>query len=875
MQLSTENYRTRWLILITAWTLAAFLLVSQARLLRDYLTVVGQLGLRGAPAASTPLREAYPAFAADAQTWVRHALTLLEGDQIQLRHTTIDNAPDGREVHWNSAWAWWIAGAGWIDHLFTGAPLANAVENATIWITPITLMGLIVLFSSWATRRAGAIVGVVIVAAMACNDRFYEGFFPAYVDHHGLLTVAVFGMVLGAVFMGGGWWRENIPGKPALLPNSIGAARSGAIFSALSGAFGMWVSAASVLPPIILVGAAGGLAMLIQGRRAQQNGEAYAPELWRTWGRVGALASFAFYLVEYFPTHLGFRLEANHPLYALGWLGGAELVAQFGERWLAAREDRWQNLPRVVWPIVAILAAPAVIAIGGVKVFLVLDPFLANLHKNYIQEFLPIWKTIRGFDPKMVYEVLFVENVPLIAAILTLTYKGRETPLVVWFAVIATALFNAMGWWQSRWLLNASGAQVCLAIVLLATWTASYRQRTRWAAALAMVALLFIPSGILRSLASIGDVKARRVSPKDANNMLFRDIAATLRASQPEGEIILLASPNASTSIGYYGRFKTLGTLYWENDAGLRAAGEIFSAPSEAAAGELIRKRHVTHIAMVSEENFIVQYYQLLHPEALAHPEAESNKVKQCFGYQILADRKIPQWLEMIPYAIPADLKALNVTVMLFKVNFNQNLAEALYHVAMAQVTSGAVDDGERTLDSLIKQAPQIYQPWLRKGELQFARHNWTEAAESTLRGISLAPASDRPGMYISYAANFYSSKQPALAIQIYRAGLAEKYTADLACYLAWVLATTPDDALRNGKEALQLAEFAIKSDPNSPSYLNTLAAALAENGRFAEASDAADRALANSRVKGDAPAVQAVFQQRLAVINSRKPLRE
>ena len=869
MQLSSESYRTRWLILVIMWTLTATLLFLQASRVRDYLTIVGQLGLRGAPAATTPLQQGYPAFAADAQTWVRHALSLLEGEQVQLRWTTIDNAPDGREVHWNSAWAWCIAGSGWVYHLFTGVPLANAVEKVTVWLTPIALLVLIMIISAWATRRAGLIAGVVIVVAMACSDRIYEGFFPTYVDHHGLLTVAVLGMMLGAVVMGGGWWRAAKPGQATLLPVSAEAARNGAVFSALSGAFGMWVSAASILPPIVLVGAAGGLAMLIQGRRAQQNGEMFAPEIWRTWGRVGAVASFVFYLVEYFPTHLGMRLEANHPLYAIGWLGGSELVAQFGERWLAPRENRWQNWPRAIWPVVAILAAPATIAIGGVRVFLLLDPFLANLHRNYIQEFLPIWRTVQGFDAKMIYQILVVENLPLIAAILTLTYKGRETPLVVWFAVIATLLFNAMAWWQSRWLLNASGVQVCLALVLLATWTAAYRPLVRWAAALIMVGLLYIPSGVMRYVGISEDVKARRVSPKDASNMLFRDIAARLRASQPEGEIIMLSSPNASTSVGYYGRFKTLGTLYWENDAGLRHSAEIFSARTEAEAAGLIRKYRVTHLAMISDENFIVQYYQLLHPDATA------DEIKRCFGYQVLYDKHIPQWLEMLPYSVPEDLKQLNISVMLFKVNFNQSMAEALYHVALAQVAGGAIDDGERIFDGLIKQAPQNYQPWLRKGELLLARHNWTDAAEAILKGISLAAAEERPALYVSYASNFYNNKQPALAIRIYRTGLAEKYAPDLACYLAWVLSTSTDDSLRNGKEALELAQECIKAQPNSPSYLNTLAAALAENGRFAEAAVAADGALANSRLKGDPPGVQAVFQRRLALIKSGQPIRE
>jgi tetratricopeptide (TPR) repeat protein len=869
MQLSNESYRARWLILVSAWTLAAVLLFLEARLMRDYVDILDQLGLRGAPAASTPLKEGYPAFAADAQTWVRHAIALTEGDQVQLRWTTIDNAPFGREVHWNSGWAWAIAGAGWINHLFTGAPMTSAIERATVWLTPAVLLVLIMILSSWATRQAGVIAGVVIVAAMSCNDRIYEGFFPCYVDHHGLMTVAVFGMMLGAVFMGGGWWQAGERGTALLLPSSTESARRGAIFSAISGGLGMWVSAASILPPIVLVGAAGGIAILIQGRTARSHGEQFAPEIWRLWGRVGAATSFLFYLVEYFPGHLGMRLEANHPLYAIGWLGGAELVALLGERWFAAPEDRWKDWPRLAWPLAAVLIAPAAIILGGTKVFIVADPFLASLHKNYIQEFLPIWKTIQGFDAKMAYQVLFVENVPLIAAILTLTYKGRETPLVVWFVTIATLLFNVMAWWQSRWLLNASGVQVCLAVVLIGTWTGNTSQRARWVLALAMAGLLFVPSGVMRYLGASQDVAARRVSPRDAANMLFRDVAAVLRASQPTGDIVLLSSPNASTSVGYYGRFKTLGTLYWENNDGLHHAAEILSAKTEAQAAELIKKYGVTHIAMISDENFIVQYYQLLHPDAT------SEEIKDCFGYRILADKKIPQWLEMIPYGVPEDLKTLKFSVMLFKVNFSQNLMQALYNVGLSQIAMGSVEEGERTFDLLTKQAPQIYQPWLRKGELLLARHNWAESAEITLKGISLAPVNERPGLYVTTGGSFYNNKQHALAVRVYRAGLTEQYAPDLACYLAWVLSTSTNDSIRNGQEALQLAQEAIKADPNSPSYLNSLSASLAENGRFPEAVDAADRALANSRLKGDSPNIQAIFERRLATIKSGKPIRE
>lgn len=867
MQLSQESYRVRWLALVAAWALAAYVLFSHARTIGLYLDMVGQLGTRGAP-VSTPLKQMYPAFAVDAQVWVRHALALTEGNDVRLRYTTIDNAPTGREVHWNSAWAWTIAGAGKVYSLFTGVPLTNAVERATVWLNPLVLLILIAILSAWVTRRAGLIAGMIVIAAMVGNDRIYEGFFPGYVDHHGLLTVAVFGTMLGAVLMGGGWWQPSGSDAAPMLPTSPEQARSAARFSALAGACGLWVSAASVIPGIALVGISGVLAILFHGRIAQGRGANFDPGAWRTWGRFGAAASLFFYLLEYFPNHLGIRLEANHPLHALAWLGGGELIAQFGSWWLAPAESRRLDPRQLWWPAVCVCLAPLAIVIGGSKVFSILDPFMSRLHSDYIQEFLPIWRTVQNFDTKTAFQILVVDSAPLIAGIATLTYLARSSPIVLTFATVSALLFSVLAWWQSRWMLNASGVQVCVALVVLTCWIRTWVPWSRWVLVGAALGALYVPTAFMRNYNAAREQKTKVVAQRDAHYALSRDIAAKIRASQPQGEIVMLSSPNSSTGIGYYGRFKTLGTLYWENGAGLQAAASIFAAPSEKEAAALIRAHKVTHIAIVSEENFIQQYFQLLHPKGTVE------QLKQCFGVRLFYDKVVPQWLQMIPYKVPDDLAQLKVSAMLFKVNFDQNLAEAVYNVALSQIEAGNVNEADRTLDILLQQVPQAHQPWLRKGELSMARRDWAPAAEALLKGISLSPTAERGVLYTNYAKPFYDSRQYELAVRFYRAALADQKSADAACYLAWVLSTVPQDSLRNGKEALALAQEAVKIDPNSPIYLNALAAALAENNQFPEAVAAGDRALANSRLKSDPPQVQQIFAERLATIKAGRPLR-
>jgi tetratricopeptide (TPR) repeat protein len=62
---------------------------------------------------------------------------------------------------------------------------------------------------------------------------------------------------------------------------------------------------------------------------------------------------------------------------------------------------------------------------------------------------------------------------------------------------------------------------------------------------------------------------------------------------------------------------------------------------------------------------------------------------------------------------------------------------------------------------------------------------------------------------------------------------------------LAWLLATDPDAAVRDGPEALRLAQAVVKADGGrNPATLSTLAAALAETGDFAAATGAMQKAV-------------------------------
>jgi protein O-mannosyl-transferase len=80
---------------------------------------------------------------------------------------------------------------------------------------------------------------------------------------------------------------------------------------------------------------------------------------------------------------------------------------------------------------------------------------------------------------------------------------------------------------------------------------------------------------------------------------------------------------------------------------------------------------------------------------------------------------------------------------------------------------------------------------------------------------------------------------------------------------LAWLLATSPEAAVRNGVRAVQLAERADQlTGGKNPLMLRTLAAARAESGRFDDAIQAAQRALDLAAAQGNEELVRALRDQ-------------
>jgi len=187
---------------------------------------------------------------------------------------------------------------------------------------------------------------------------------------------------------------------------------------------------------------------------------------------------------------------------------------------------------------------------------------------------------------------------------------------------------------------------------------------------------------------------------------------------------------------------------------------------------------------------------------------------------------------------------------------------------------SGRLDEALEHLTAAARQSPksaetqyQFGAALSRKGEVEKAARQFELALRLEPK---FAPAHYALGILRQHQG------QVAEALQHWReaARLAPQW-ADPLNNLAWVLATNPRADLRNGPEAVKLAERAVElTGTNTVGMLDTLAAAYAEAGRFAEARSTARRAQATAAAKGQ-EVLAGQIGRRSAFYAAQKPYRD
>jgi Flp pilus assembly protein TadD len=132
----------------------------------------------------------------------------------------------------------------------------------------------------------------------------------------------------------------------------------------------------------------------------------------------------------------------------------------------------------------------------------------------------------------------------------------------------------------------------------------------------------------------------------------------------------------------------------------------------------------------------------------------------------------------------------------------------------------------------------------IRFGYALFQNGQIPQAITCLQEGLEIHSDDVRAWNYLGYA--FLRQGQAGEAAANFQKALElQPDNVDARKYLAWILATCPEASLRNGTEAVKLAQQADQlSGGNNPAILATLAAAQAEVGHFSDAMATAQKAL-------------------------------
>jgi tetratricopeptide (TPR) repeat protein len=241
-------------------------------------------------------------------------------------------------------------------------------------------------------------------------------------------------------------------------------------------------------------------------------------------------------------------------------------------------------------------------------------------------------------------------------------------------------------------------------------------------------------------------------------------------------------------------------------------------------------------------------------------------------------------------------------------VELKPDYAEAWVNLGVVLLDEKRTNDARASYARAIQCDPLNAKAEYNLGDLLASEGNVTEATAHFRRAITLQPRSARANF--GFASALSATGQMEEAIIYYRKATeldpqsADNFAAlGLACFqagknreaiaawergleidpkqpsvqnnLAWVLATSAQDTLRNGSQAVALAEKANQlTDGDSPAVLHTLAAAYAEAGRFSDAKRTAQRALAGARIQKNEELVTRL-QKEMVLYESGKPLRD
>ena len=604
--------------------------------------------------------------------WVAQTQQMVADDTWRLREIDYDNAPRQRPVLSPSLYRWWLATLAKLNR-DDDQPMGMAIEQSALIADPVLhflLLGSVTLFI---ISRYGAFAGAMGALALTMMYPAVSAFYPGSPNDRGLAALfaawSVLGLAAGISGVGGRWLFA---------------------LSGMAAALGLWADPNRAVPVIGGIAIGGVVAAWLAKRdrvvpRQKKNAPpvpaATAALPWRIWAVSGALLSVGVYFLENAPDRLDLKalaLDNNHPLYAVAWIGLGLTLARLS-RWIELGREARSATAIVEFAVGLILLAalPVAMILTKQQGFLSGDAMSAQLSP------LPGSERGAGFGGWLVNEGIrfsfWAVVLPLgfgIGAAWLVLQRALSAPharsLVVAIGPLVVGLgfaFDQIAWWST------TGVLCAVVIAIFAGALTTERAQRIFVIALA-VALL--PS--LARLLPVATSDHDQLTNADERSLAERDLGYWLATRIDEYRSVVLAPPESTPALHYYGGVRGLGSPYRGNDEGFGAAVRIASATSPDEAEALATQRELSHIILPTWDRFMDDYARL------GAVQVDHTLVA------LLHNWLPPRWLRAVHHELPEIAGFDGQEAVIFEVVDVQDNATALSRLGEYFVESNQMD---------------------------------------------------------------------------------------------------------------------------------------------------------------------------------------
>ena len=570
----------------------------------------------------------------DAYVWLSYARDLRASPHFRIRWTHMDNVPHGRPVHWAQLPIWSLCAIAAALET-TGIPYPDSLELAGRVLLP--LLGFLSFSALWLFLRRSIPPGLAALVVLSLAIMLFWDFHPLRPDHHGFHLAVAAAVVLPLLFSSFGFAPPSFRNRLPFL---------------ISGAFGgvaLWLGATVFCFTLVAVALAAALALFPRRSSADSPLDS---AVWRVWGLAGCLSALFLYLLEYAPNHFSMRLEANHPVYAISFLGIGECIHLLAR---LRHDPATRPSPRFLLHTTAALAVavlPSLVLFGPAAWYIPRSTLMLRLHARHIQEFRPLHVLCAEQGDSFPF-VLILRLLPALAALPFLLRRPIRRPAI--FAMAILAIFIPLYLWQNRWELFVVlyALLPVLAVQDLNPPAAPALQRNVF---LSIALLIPLSIALWHNLAPLpAYFRGTSFDPAALFSFQCRALATQFRPALAASDATphsdapaLLAPADLAPYFWYYARIPSVASYYWENLPGFAAAAVAFadSAPDAPTARAIAESRHLSHL-LVFEGARDAMLYDDLHAGIFSRDHAARTLAGILSG--AAPGTALPSWLGVDP----------------------------------------------------------------------------------------------------------------------------------------------------------------------------------------------------------------------------------